>query len=234
MSVEAFQEYWRTRHPDVVVRLPGVCRYVQSHALLSGYRTRELPWDGIAEVWFADTAAMKALRGTPAYAAVEADEAHFIDRSRMGVIVTEEHVIKDGPAPAGGVKSVEFVTRKPGMAVDAFQDYWRRVHGPIGASIPVLRRYVQSHTRRSAYDAGRAPAYDGCAMTWFDDTRAMRVSATTPEYARTRADEPNFIAPDPPVIITREHVIVPASSFPASSFPTSSFPTSSFPTSSFQ
>ena len=33
MSVEDFQSYWRTRHPEVVVRLPGVRRYVQSHTL---------------------------------------------------------------------------------------------------------------------------------------------------------------------------------------------------------
>ena len=36
----------------------------------------------------------------------------------------------------------------------------------------------------------------------------MRASAASPEYARVRADEPNFVAPDPPFIITREHVII--------------------------
>jgi hypothetical protein len=46
------------------------------------------------------------------------------------------------------------------------------------------------------------------ALTWFDDTQAMRVSATSVEYARVRADEANFITADPPFIITREHVIV--------------------------
>jgi uncharacterized protein (TIGR02118 family) len=209
MSVEAFQEHWRTRHADVVVKLPGIRRYVQSHALPSGYARRDLPFDGIAEIWFDDTDAMRALAGTPAYAAVVEDEARFIDRARMGLLLTEEHVIKDGPAPAGGVKSVELVTRKPGMEVDAFQRYWREVHGPIAATIPVLRRYVQSHVRRSAYAAGRAPAYDGAALTWFDDTQAMRVSAGTPEYARTRADEPSFLdTARLPVVITREHVVV--------------------------
>ena len=29
MSVEEFQRYWLTRHPAVVVRLPGVRRYVR-------------------------------------------------------------------------------------------------------------------------------------------------------------------------------------------------------------
>lgn len=210
MSVEEFQAYWRGSHPAAVTRLPGVRRYVQSHTRPAGYGKGEPIYDGIAELWFEDTKAMHALRGTKEIAAVEADEAVFIDRSTMRLILTEEHVIKDGPAPPGGVKNVEFITRKPGLAVDDFQRYWREVHGPIAAQIPVIRRYVQSHTRPSAYERGRAPAYDGVAITWFDDTQAMRASAATAEYVRTRADEPSFIAPgDPPFIITTEHVIVP-------------------------
>jgi uncharacterized protein (TIGR02118 family) len=183
---------------------------VQSHTLLAGYRKGEPIYDGIAELWFEDTQAMAALRGTKEIAEVEADEAVFIDRGTMRLILAEEHVIKDGPAPSGGAKNVEFVTRKPGLGVHDFQRYWLEVHGPLAAQIPMIRRYVQSHTRPSAYERGRTPAYDGVAITWFDDTRAMRASAGTAQYARVRADEPNFIAPgDAPFIITTEHVIVP-------------------------
>ena len=209
MPVEEFQAYWLRDHPAVVVRLPGVRRYVQSHTLLAGYRKGEPIYDGIAELWFEDTKALAALRGTNEIAAVEADEAVFIDRGTMRLILTDEHVIKDGPAPPGGAKNVEFVTRKPGLGVHDFQRYWREVHGPLAAQIPMIRRYVQSHTRAAAYERGRTPAYDGVAITWFDDTRAMRASAGTAQYARVRADEPNFIAPgDAPFIITTEHVIV--------------------------
>ena len=210
MAVDDFQAYWRGKHPDAVLRLPGIRRYVQSHTRPTAYARGEPIYDGIAELWFDDTRAMHALRGIPAMAAVEADEAVFIDRATMRLLLTEEHVIKAGPAPPGAAKNVEFVTRKPGMPVDDFQRYWKDVHGPLAAQIPVIRRYVQSHARASAYERGRPPAYDGLAITWFDDTRAMRASAATPEYARTRADEPNFITPgDAPFIITTEHVIVP-------------------------
>ena len=209
MPVAEFQAYWLRTHPAVVTRLPGVRRYVQSHTLVAGYRKGEPIYDGIAELWFEDTKALHALRGTKEMEAVAADEAAFIDRGTMGLILTEEHVIKDGPAPPGGVKNVEFVTRRPGLAVDEFQRYWREVHGPLAAQIPVIRRYVQSHTRVAAYERGRTPAYDGVAITWFDDTRAMRASAASAQYPRVRADEPHFIAPgDPPFIITTEHVIV--------------------------
>ncbi len=208
MEVERFREYWRQSHPSVVLALPGVRRYVQSHTLPGGYRRGEPVWDGVAEVWADDTDALRAMTQSPAHARVEADEARFLDRGAMAFIVTEEHVILDGGAPADGVKCVECVTRRPGMAVDEFQRYWRTVHGPLAARIPVLRRYVQSHTRPSAYAGGRTPRYDGVAITWFDSTQAMRESAATPEYATTRADEPRFVAPGPlPVIITTEHLI---------------------------
>lgn len=209
MAVEEFQEYWRTRHAEIVADLPGLRGYVQSHALLSGYRRGELVYDGVAEVWFDDVQAMRDLVGTPAYEAVQADEAKFIDRATMGMILTDEHVIKDGPTPNDGVKNVEFVTRRPDLAVEEFQCYWRDVHGPIAARIPMIRRYVQSHTRLGAYKGGRQPKCDGCAITWFDSTDAMRQSARTEAYALTRADEPNFIPDEEvPLIITKEHVIV--------------------------
>ncbi|HSB61520.1 MAG TPA: EthD domain-containing protein, partial [Vicinamibacteria bacterium] len=83
MGVEDFQAYWRTRHPAVVTALPGLRRYVQSHTLVAGYAKGQPVWDGIAEVWFDDTAAVRALQPTPEYAAVRADEARFIDRASM-------------------------------------------------------------------------------------------------------------------------------------------------------
>ena len=93
MPVDEFQAYWRTRHPDVVTKLPGVHRYVQSHTRPAAYRDGEPAYDGIAEVWFEDTAAMHALRGTPEVAAVQADEENFVAPGPVAFIVTTEHVI---------------------------------------------------------------------------------------------------------------------------------------------
>ena len=209
MAIDEFQDYWLTRHPDVVTKLPGVRRYVQSHTRAAAYRTAEPIYDGIAELWFDDSGAMRALRDTAEMAAVQADEARFIDGSTMGLIITDDHVVKDGPVAAGAVKSVGFVKRKPGMAVEAFQRHWLEVHGPLGAAIPGMRRYVQSRTRLAAYDRGREPTWDGIATIWFGDSTALRAATTTPDWERAKADDPNFLAPAPVTfIVTTEHVIV--------------------------
>ena len=209
MEVEPFQEYWRTRHAEVVSGLPGIRRYVQSHTLLAGYRKGEPSFDGIAEVWFDDTDAIRALDGTAALRAVQEDEARFIDRSTMKTLVTDEHLVKDGERPDGCVKLVEFVHRRPDLGVEEFQRYWREVHGPLAREIPVVLRYVQSHCRRGGYAKGRQPPCDGIASMWFANTAAMRESARTDAYVRTCAVSPDFIAPGGlPFIITREHVVI--------------------------
>ena len=209
MPVEEFQDYWRTRHPAVVLKLAGVRRYVQSHTRPGAYGKGEPVYDGIAEVWFDDTAAMHALRGSPAAAAVLADEARFIDHATMGMIITEEHVSRDGPVGAGGVKSIGFARRKAGMAVEDFQRYWREIHGPLGVAVPLVRRYVQSHTRLAGYDRGRVPTWDGVASLWFDSMVDLRTAVASAEFARAKADDPNFLAEGPvSSIVTTEHVIV--------------------------
>lgn len=207
-SVEAFQKYWRTHHADLAARLPGLRRYVQCHTLPGIYRLREPVYDGVAEIWFDDTDALRAVAASDRFKQVKADEANFMDAKSYGEIVTEEHVIKDGSVPAEAVKNIEFVKRRRDLGVEAFQKHWKEIHGPLGAAIPPVLRYVQCHTRLSAYRGGRSPVFDGLALTWFANTHAMRESAGTPEYAATRADEANFVAAELDFIITREHEIV--------------------------
>lgn len=210
MSVEDFQKHWRTTHADLIVKLPGIRRYKQSHVIASAYRKGEPVYDAVAESYFDSTQAMKELSRTPEYAAVLADEPNFIDVSSMNSVITDEYVVKDAPLSDGALKSIDFVNRKAGMSVDDFQKYWRETHGPLCQEAAAMRRYVQNHTRRAIYDSGRTPPYDGVAMAWFDSMDALRAAAPTPEFARLRDDVENFIARDrSPSVLTTELVILP-------------------------
>lgn len=91
------------------------------------------------------------------------------------------------------VKLVYGITRKPGLSVEEFQRYWRDVHGPIAATMPGCRRYVQSHVLPELYNGDRPPAYDGIAELWFDDLETMYKSFGSPEVKLAREDELNFI-----------------------------------------
>ncbi|MGP1676475.1 MAG: EthD domain-containing protein [Burkholderiales bacterium] len=208
MSVEDFQHYWRYKHGPLVAGRAQVRRHVQSHALLQGYQKGELLFDGIGETWFDSAQVYAAYRQDPATSFILADQAKFVDRSRTVVMPVDVHVIKAGAMFQDAVKNIELVNRRPAMALESFRRYWRDVHGPIASRIPALQRYEQNHLLPGADAAASAPPYDGVAVAWFASTSDMKKGATTPEYAATRADEPNFLAHGRlPVIIAREHLV---------------------------
>jgi uncharacterized protein (TIGR02118 family) len=209
LSVDDFQNHLRSKYGPLAVKGPGLRRYVQSCALTQGYARGELLFDAIGEMWFDSAAAYDDYLGSPQFATASADEAAFLDRSRTVVMPVDVHVIKDGAIPDSAVKNIEFVNRRPGMALEPFRTYWRNVHGPLAATIPVLHRYEQNHLAISEYDKPEPQLYDGLAITWFASTADMKHGTATPEYSATRADEPNFL-PDGhlPIIITREHVVI--------------------------
>ena len=209
MPLDEFQTYWRERHPDAVTRLPGIRRYVQSHVLPSMYARGEPPHDGIAEVWADDTNALRRMTQSPAHPSLIEDESRFIDRDRMGVIITEEHVAVNGTPSADGIKAVEFFRKKPDMPLDRFQQHWRDRHATLAAKVPGVRRYVASLVRPSAYGANRAPTYDGAALMWFDSMDALKTAAPSSEYKAMVSDRESFLSPgQPPFLLTREYVIV--------------------------
>jgi uncharacterized protein (TIGR02118 family) len=208
LAVEEFQARWRSEYARQAAELPTVRRYVQSLALMQGYRKGELLFDCVDEMWFDDEAAYRNAVASPAFAALDRTAVPLADLDRRIAMPVDVHVIKGGPIQAEAVKNIEFVNRRPGMALEPFRRYWREVHGPIASTIPVLRHYEQNHLRANVYHEG-SPPYDGLAITWFESTADMKRGAETEEYARTRADEPNFL-PDGhlPIVITREHTVV--------------------------
>ena len=45
------------------------------------------------------------------------------------------------------IKRVTLMTRKPGMTREAFADYWTRVHAPLLASHPAVKRFTINVTQ---------------------------------------------------------------------------------------
>ena len=151
LSVDEFQNHLRTRYGPLSAKGPGLRRYVQSCALPQGYAKGELLFDAISEMWFDSTDAYNRCVRSSEFMAAREDESTFLDRSRTVVMPVNVHVIKDGAVPDGAVKNIEFVNRRPGMALEPFQSYWRNVHGPLAAKIPAIRRYEQNHLAPSEY-----------------------------------------------------------------------------------
>ncbi len=177
----------------------GLRGATQALTLPGAYRRGEPTCDVLDELVFDDEASAARCLADPAFRRAWASP--LLEAASVILLVVEEHVAKPGAVPASYVKNYELVTKRPGMDRAEFDRYWAEVHGPLAATIPTIRRYVQAHLSPGTREAGTAP-YDGLAITWFDDVAAMRAGAATDAYARTRADEANFLAGELPFVIT--------------------------------
>ena len=209
LSADEFQDYWRNRHAEVIAKLPGVERYVQSHPLAEIYADDEPVYDGVAELWAKDSQAFRDIGASEAYAAVQADEENFLDRKAIALVLTDEHILKEGPIAAEGVKCIRIFRRRQDLTLEDFQTYWRERHGALVAAIPGLERYAQYPARAGAYASGRQPACDGFDMSWFGSLDAWRNAMNSAEYLHARGDDGNFLATgDCAQIIAREYLCI--------------------------
>src|ERR1700733_4642078 len=116
LSVAEYQSYWRGEHPNYVKRLPGVRPYAQNHPLPETFGANPPIYDGLVELYFDDSAALKHLGTTQEYQDLNADEENFVDRSTIQLVFTEEHVLNDGTPGSGAIKRISFFKRAPGLS----------------------------------------------------------------------------------------------------------------------
>lgn len=209
LSVEEFRRYWYEEHPKVVRQLPGLRAYNQNHVTDAGYARGEPYTDGVAETWWDDLDALRAHRGTPVLDALYADEARFMDGANRHTLVVDEHVILDGQPGPDAIKQFTWLTRRPDLTWQECQAYWVGHHGPLGATVPGMVRYVQNHTAAHLYRDGRQPVFEGAAVVHLASLEAARQAAVSPQLAATRADEANFLDTGRlPFVITTERPIL--------------------------
>lgn len=160
-------------------------------------------------MWAADSQAFRDIAASDAYAAVQADEQKFLEPAAIALVLTDEYVIKDGPATATGVKCIRLLSRRSDLTVEAFRSHWLDGYGPLIAGLPLLERYVQYHARPGAYGRGRQPAYDGFDVTWFGSMAALRAAIDSGNYDHARRQQGNFLAVGKcPQVLAREYLIV--------------------------
>jgi uncharacterized protein (TIGR02118 family) len=177
---------WADRHAPAIAALPQVRRYVRDIVL-------EPPdWLGVDEVWVDDEhAAGEVVR------ACAAGEPAFAEPASTVRLGTADDAVVEGPPfarDASHPKRMTFLKRKEGTTRDQLLHYWRHRHGPLAASVPGLRRYVQSAVVPSAY-AGGEPPFDGVAQIWIEDDRALRALVASALFLeQVKPDEANFVA----------------------------------------
>ena len=91
-----FDTYWREQHASVIKSVPEFTRHVRRY--MQNHRAAEdTPflgvgaYDGVAELWFDDMAALNAAFAEPRYLEViRMDELRFVDMERTVSMVTAE------------------------------------------------------------------------------------------------------------------------------------------------
>jgi uncharacterized protein (TIGR02118 family) len=90
-----FVKHWAEIHAPLAYACPGVARYTLTVVKSSSFRTDvpalDVAVDGIAELWFADQAALDQFNASPATRLLREDGARFIGRQIS--FLTEEKVI---------------------------------------------------------------------------------------------------------------------------------------------
>jgi uncharacterized protein (TIGR02118 family) len=94
LSPRDFHRYWEEVHGPLAAKIEVIKRYVQAHTLMSEYEKEKLPlYDGIAETWFTDTAAMRRAEVSPELEIVRNDENNFLDGPLSVVLSNEKRII---------------------------------------------------------------------------------------------------------------------------------------------
>lgn len=101
------------------------------------------------------------------------------------------------------VKYIITVFRKPGMSPQAFAEYWKSVHAPLGAKVPGLRRYVldivgagdEPMPPEMIWQHGKegdAEDVAGYAELWFDTLNDLACGMTSPQGKAAARDLAQF------------------------------------------
>ena len=188
LTYEKFQNYWKNEHAEIVTRSPLVGTYVQSHPIYNDELTFEDTIDGIAEIWFDDTNAMRSLAATKEYKDIQDDEKVFIDGSAVRLIIAEDIIIVEGNV--SDYKLIIFMNKSSNVELTDFRKELVDMASQY-SKINVNRMKV-SLPKTAGYKGDKSPAWDAILTVWLDLKVDQQYIDDTVNYFSSSA--PNIIA----------------------------------------
>ena len=164
LTYEKFQNYWKNEHAEIVTRSPLVGTYVQSHPIYNDELTFEDTIDGIAEIWFDDTNAMRSLAATKEYKDIQDDEKVFIDGSAVRLIIAEDIITIEGDV--SDHKLIIFMNKSSNFELTDFRN--ELVERASHYSKKNLNRMKVSLPKIAGYKGNKSPAWDAILTFWLN------------------------------------------------------------------
>jgi len=150
---EAFQRYYEENHVPLAIGLFPFSAYVRNHLVDPG----EFGWDTISEFWADDIARAAALMDGPVGDTMRADEARFMDQSRIAPGSADETILSQGArADAEGRRTALLV------AADDAQGDVTSIARAWAASLAADRAGVSL----DIVTAWQTPAFPAAAVIW--------------------------------------------------------------------
>ena len=164
LSYEKFQNYWKNEHAAIVTRSSLVGTYVQSHPIYNDNLTFEDTIDGIAEIWFDDTNAMRSLAATKEYRDIQDDEKVFIDGSAVRLIIAEDIITIDGYVSE--YKLIIFMNKSTNLELTDFRK--EIADKASSCSKQNVTRMKVSLPKLAGYKGDKSPVWDAILTFWLD------------------------------------------------------------------
>ena len=164
LTYEKFHNYWKNEHAEIVTRSPLVGTYVQSHPIYNDELTFEDTIDGIAEIWFEDTNAMRSLAATKEYKDIQDDEKVFIDGSAVRLIIAEDIITVEGDV--SDYKLIIFMNKSSNVELKDFRK--ELVDMAYQYSKKNVNRMKVSLPKIAGYKGDKSPAWDAILTFWLD------------------------------------------------------------------
>ncbi len=212
MTADAFLDHWQGCHATLARSLPGLRGHLlniplETHSRSDVAQLDIAAFDGIEELWLDDATAT----ASPAAQPWRDDATTFIGAMRS-LVTQESWQVPLPPGARPGVKSFTAIQRRADASPEAFQHAWRNIHGPMAATVPLLRGFVLSGIIGEQAPDPIAPLrmalpLDGIAESWCDDMAARRAMVVSPEAQHWFADGATFLGQVKTVLL-REIVVV--------------------------